>query len=75
MKAICRRDYVAKVRCRKRDRKTVVVWSDGKKRDVHEIRLVVAKVKFAKHIMVSASNLLACVTAAREDCTSSHSVG
>jgi hypothetical protein len=45
-----------------------------KKRDLHEIRLAVVKVKFAKHIMVSASDLLACVTAARKDCTS-HSVG
>jgi hypothetical protein len=30
------------------------VWSAGKKRDIHESRLVVERAKFAKHIMVSA---------------------
>jgi hypothetical protein len=30
--------------------------------------LVFERVKFAKHIMVSASAMLACVTAARKDC-------
>ena len=62
---------VMEVRCRKRGGK----WSDGKKRDIHEIRVVVERVKFAKDIIFSASDLLACVTAARKDGTSSHSVG
>lgn len=30
------------------------VWSAGKKRDVHESRLVAERAKFAKHVMVSA---------------------
>ena len=49
------------------EKQEVVVWYDGKERDVHEIRLVAERVKFAKHNMVSSSDLLVCVMAAGKD--------
>ena len=66
LKTICKRVYVTKIRCRKRGRK----WSLDltEKARFSRNSLGNRKVKFAKQIVVSASDMPACVAAARKDC-------